>query len=433
MIRHHPVLSVVTVFIALALVLWFFHRGFAESVSPAQPPRFWQVQSVDTMKMSRDGAEGSQDQADINAEVKTIAETGATHVAVGVPYDEDFVPRLAQWVLAARNNHLSVWFRGNFASWEGWFGHDKNMTQDQHVEATKQFILKHPTLFADGDIFTSCPECENGAQGDPRQSGDVVPYRAFLIRENQVAQDAFATIGKKVTTNYNSMNGDVARLVMDQPTTQALGGIVTIDHYVDSTDKLVSDTQSLAIQSGGKIVLGEFGAPIPDLNGNMTEDQQAAWLQDVLTKLLDHPEVVSVNYWTDRGSTTSLWNDDGSPRKAATVLREFFNPVIVDGTIKTSWGKPVAGASVNYLSRSFLTDKNGKFSIPFVQEATGDALVTAPGFNSITISSSAIISAEGNGQQLSAAMTRSNASLTDIAGDMLDRATNWFVGIFSKK
>ena len=63
-------------------------------------PRFgqWTFQSIDTMKYSRDVAreklyDPSFD-AIIDRQVGAIAETGATHVAIAVPYDEEFVPFL---------------------------------------------------------------------------------------------------------------------------------------------------------------------------------------------------------------------------------------------------------------------------------------------------------------------------------------------------
>src|SRR5581483_10587790 len=132
---------------------------------------------------------------------------------------------------AARHHNLHVWFRGNFSGWEGWFNYP-SINRATHQEKIAGFITAHPDLFADGDIFTACPECENGGPGDPRQTGDVAGFRQFLIDEYRATQEAFASINKKVQSNYDSMNYDVAMLVMDKETTAALGGIVVIDHYI---------------------------------------------------------------------------------------------------------------------------------------------------------------------------------------------------------
>ena len=90
----------------------------------AQTP-YWEIQSIDTMKYSRDMArERNKDmvfEKIIESVVEKIASTGATHVAIGTPYDEEFLPFLQTWVIAARKENLNVWFRGNFSGWEGWF------------------------------------------------------------------------------------------------------------------------------------------------------------------------------------------------------------------------------------------------------------------------------------------------------------------------
>src|SRR3990167_5091604 len=220
-----------TLFFLLALALLFPRPIFA-----APRATWWQVQSVDTMKYSRDLArEKLHDPAFtglIDSQVRDIDSTGAIHVAIATPYDDEFLPVLKLWVTAARKYRLGVWFRGNFSGWEGWFEYPK-ISRDQHLAMTENFILSHPDLFRDGDIFSPCPECENGGPGDPRH------------------------------------NGDVARLVMDRPTTAALDGIVVVDHYVADPQKLVSDLVSLADSSGGQVVLGEFGVPIPGIHGVM--------------------------------------------------------------------------------------------------------------------------------------------------------------------
>lgn len=287
----------------------------------------WQVQSIDTMKSSRDMARAEENDPNlpkfIDAQMKKIASTGATFVAIDTPYDSEFLHVLRQWVKGARDNHLSVWFRGNWSGWEGWFDYPK-MTADEHIRKTKQFILTNPDLFRDGDIFTSCPECENGSLGDPRTTQHVNAYRSFLIKEYQTNKDAFDKIGKHVAANFFSMNGDVALLVMDKKTTKALGGVVVIDHYVKTADELSHDVAYLAKQSGGKIVLGEIGAPIPDIHGNMTDQEQASWLHDVLQKLSRQPEVAGLNYWDNIGGSTALWRDSGQAKPAVKVLTAYF-------------------------------------------------------------------------------------------------------------
>ncbi len=296
--------------------------------SPQPEKRTWQIKAADTMKYSRDLAkeklnDPTFDQT-INLQIKNIADLGATHVAIATPYDEKFVPILTRWVQTARKNKLKVWFRGNFAGWEGWFGEKSSLSRDEHLELTRQFIRNNPDLFVDGDAFSSCPECENGGPGDPRSSGDVAGFRKFMISEYQVCQQEFEKLGKKVICNLASMNYDVAVLVMDEQTASAMGGVVAIDHYVRRPPKLSEDIKKLAAKTGAKIFLGEFGAPIPDINGYLSEDEQAAWIEEALGSISKQDYVIGINYWVAHGGSTAIFNDDGSQKQAVAILEKYF-------------------------------------------------------------------------------------------------------------
>ncbi len=330
---------------------------------------WWNIQSIDTVKYSRDVArEKLNDQSfdkDIDTQVRLIAETGATHVAVGTPYDPEFIPFLKRWVSAARKYGLNVWFRGNLSGWERWFGYEK-ITRDDHVEKIRDFITGNADIFESEDIFSSCPECENGGPGDPRSTKDINGHRKFLINEYKVVNSAFKQIGKNVRSSYFSMNGDVANLIMDEQTTIALGGIVVIDHYVGTPEKLASDIEDIAKKSGGKVVLGEFGAPIPDIHGKLNEDEQAEWINDALSRVSQIPELVGVNYWTGFGGSTELWGDTYTPRKIVEVVGSYFEPKVVSGSVKNRNGNPIRNANVTIGVKSAVTDNEGIFSLPVV-------------------------------------------------------------------
>jgi hypothetical protein len=198
----------------------------------------------------------------INQQIKQIAGTGATHVGIATPYDEEFYPILKRWVDSARLYNLKVWFRGNWSGWEGWFEYPK-ITREEHIKKTQDFIKKHQDIFVDGDVFSPCPECENGGPGDPRRTGDVEGHRKFIVTEYKATKDAFRRINKNVASNFNSMNGDVARVIMDKKTTKAMDGIVTIDHYVGTPKKLVSDIGQISRSSGGKNSVGRIWGTNP--------------------------------------------------------------------------------------------------------------------------------------------------------------------------
>ena len=345
--------------------------------------RLWEVQSIDTVKSSRDLARQTltdpKREADIEVEVKSIADLGATHVAIGTPYDQEFLPVLEKWVAAARRHNLSVWFRGNFAGWEGWFGYPR-ITRGEHLVKTEEFILTHPDLFRDGDIFTSCTECENGGPGDPRANGDLKGHRQFLMDEYWVTKNAFAKIDKAVKSNYFSMNGGVARLVMDEATTRALDGIVTIDHYVKSPEQLALDVREIARRSGGRVVLGEFGAPIPDIHGQMTELEQAQWLQRALAALAQTEELMGLNYWVGFGGSTALWRESREARVGVAVLEHFYKPPLVSGMVKDELNRPVEEARIEGDHRVATPDRQGRFELPFLENKNTELKVTAKGY-----------------------------------------------------
>lgn len=286
------------------------------------------IKSIDTMKYSRDISREKLNDSTfdevIKRQVSQIAQTGATHIAVGTPYDKEFVPFLARWVKEARQNKLKIWFRGNFSGWEKWFNYPR-IDRKTHIKNIETFIKNNPDLFEDGDIFTPCAECENGGPGDPRNTGDVQGYRNFLIEEYNVSQKAFKEINKKVNTGFFSMNYDVAKLIMDKQTTSLVGGIVTIDHYVASPQKMIDDIEEIAKLSSGKVVIGEFGAPIPDIHGKMSESEQAQWLKQTLSQIFNSFDVLGVNYWVNVGGSTQIWDEEGKPREAVSILKKYFS------------------------------------------------------------------------------------------------------------
>ncbi len=342
------------------------------SLSNASNTPWWHVQSIDTMKYSRDlTREKINDPSfdiTINEHVKNIAQTGATHVGIATPYDEEFIPMLTRWVKAARANNLNVWFRGNFSGWEKWFDYPR-MSRQEHMEKTISFIHTHRDVFRDGDIFTACPECENGGPGDPRLTGDTDGFRLFMITEYTATSKAFSDIGKQVITNYNSMNLDVAKLIMDKNTTHLMGGVVAIDHYVASPKKLAGDVTTLAQTSGGKIFLAEFGAPIPDIHGDMNDAQQAKWIEEALFHLRTIKELIGVNYWVNVGGSTQLWSDDGTPKKAVQAVTQTFKPPAIHGKLVNQFNRPITNATIQTPYKTLITDAFGQYTIPYFSDS----------------------------------------------------------------
>lgn len=300
-------------------------------ISPTPPKKIMEFRSIDTMKYSRDLSreklnDPSFDKV-IDNQISNISKTGATHVAIATPYDDEFLPILRRWVKSARKYNLKVWFRGNWSGWEQWFEYGQ-IDRKTHIEKTRNFILVNKDLFENGDVFSACPECENGGPGDPRKTKDIEGHRKFLIDEYKVTKKTFSDIGKKVASNFDSMNRDVAALVMDEETTKSLDGLVVIDHYVSTPDQLIIDIRQIARQTKGRVILGEFGVPIPDLNGNMTEEEQADWLDKAYSKLIKMNELAGTNYWVNIGGSTQLWDSGGKPRKSVNVINAYYHKIL---------------------------------------------------------------------------------------------------------
>lgn len=322
-----------SVLLIISAVLFFSFQNNPDNaktddLTKKTPGYVWNFRSIDTMKQSRDLArERNTDEkyrAQIDKQISDIAGTGANYVGIATPYDEEFLPYLTAWVNAARKYKLHVWFRGNWSAWEGWFGHSEKMGFDEHIDKSVQFVRNNASLFVDGDIFTGCPECENGTQGDPRETGQLKQYREFLIKESEALNKEFLSQGKHIPTNYLSMNMDVAKAVMDQETVSRLGGIITVDHYVRDPKQLSTDIQALADATGARVVLGEFGAPIPDINGAMSPQDQAAWLEDALAGLVNTKALIGLSYWVNIGGSTEIWKPDNSPKMAVDVIKKYF-------------------------------------------------------------------------------------------------------------
>ena len=340
-----------------------------EYVSANSNP-WWDVQSIDTMKYSRDPSREFLSDPEKASEVITeqvghVADTGATHIAISTPYDEEFRPLLREWVAEARKHDLKVWFRGNWSGWENWFGYN-DITPEEHVTKTVAFIQQNQDLFEDGDIFSGCPECENGGPGDPRMTDGKIRHQQFLIKQYESATAAFQKIDKDVDAGYHSMNGDVAKLVMDRPTTKAAGGLIVVDHYVRTPEQLIKDVIQYASQSGGQVVLGEFGAPIPDIHGSMTEQQQAEWLEQSLAGLSKVESLKGMNYWTGMGGSTAIWNEDNTPRQAVAVLKKYFSPKVITGKVVNTVGNPVPSATLVTAEQERKTTEKGEFTIPYI-------------------------------------------------------------------
>src|SRR5258706_372097 len=349
---------------------------------------FWQFTSVDTMKYSRDTAGNPEAFKLIPRLIKEAASISPTHISIATPYDEQCYPVLKGWVNEVRVYHKNVWFRGNFSSWEGWFGYSKFSDIYDHNKMTRAFILKHPDLFEDGDIFTPVPEPENGGLGDPRTSSEIATkFNDFLVSSYQNCNKAFEEINKKVTCGYLSMNADVASQVLIEYTLKGIGNVIAIDHYVADPMQMEKDIDYLSQKYDAKIVLGEYGAPIPDINGQMTEVEQADFIGKLLNVLyLKREKIIGINYWVSTEGSTALINDDGNPRMAAEIVKNYYLPPKVGGIITDPLGGHLKNVVIKDKENMTLatTDNDGNFSFAILKGSSLDITISNENYSTVT-------------------------------------------------
>lgn len=338
--------------------------------SDPRPDRLviWDVRSVDTMKTSRDLAreklhDSSYDRI-IERDLQLIKDLGANYVAIDTPYDEEFFPYLVRWVKLAREAGLNVWFRGNFSGWEGWFDHKKDLTPQEHIRRTAQFIESHRDIFKDGDAFDPCPECEN-AQWWPQPSKDK-EYKEFVINQQVNLKASFAKINKKVHTNWTGIIGGRAKEVLDDSSITSLDKIVAIDHYTASIDNMNSYIKYFSDSFGAKTLVSEFGAPIPDIHGRMNDKQQADFIDSMMNTFYANKEhVYGLNYFALGTGTTEIIDSKGSPKLAYYVIKKYYSPAIINGIVTDQLGQKIKGVTVATVDNksSSLTDKSGHYSL----------------------------------------------------------------------
>lgn len=175
---------------------------------------------------------------------------------------------------------------------------------------------------------------------------------------------------------------------MDAQTTSQLGGIVTADHYVKSLEQYQTDIQTIAQRSNGKVILGEFGAPIPDIHGAMDEDAQAQWIEQVLNGLKFEPGLVGLSYWVNWGGSTQLWNSGPEERKAVAALRKVFLPSTLKVRVVDDEGFVVDGALIRTKYHTVTTDVNGLAEFPIYPNYL--LTIEKPGFEGLNITESEI-------------------------------------------
>jgi hypothetical protein len=313
----------------------------SNSISVERP--FWDYRCIDTMKISRDMARALVEELNTTSSVPNIIPlmvgkvkgANANMISFGTPYDGEFIPLLKVEIAEAEKQNLQVWLRGNLSGWEGWFEYERFEQHNDHHRLTKEFILNNPTLFVNEGrsrvkFFSPSPEPENGFENVWESTQRQEVFKEWLLASYANSRQALDEIGATDTTVIFSFNGDVAKIL--PPELIHADHPVIIDHYIEQPEQYLADIQALHQLYSAQVGLGEFGAPIADIHGSMTEEQQAEIVKEILLVLSEHGMLIPlINYWhlwdphsIDSSNSTALLNADGSERLVYQVIQDFF-------------------------------------------------------------------------------------------------------------
>ncbi|KKR33148.1 MAG: hypothetical protein UT63_C0023G0011 [Candidatus Gottesmanbacteria bacterium GW2011_GWC2_39_8] len=297
----------------------------------------WPIQSVSSMKETKDKICGQDSQVFIDSWVDKAKNLGANYVAVETPYDNpscgDALNYTRMWVNSIRSRGLKVWHRHMPLAFEGIYSVAKNNGSD-YLNMITDYIKNNPSLFAEGDIFTPIPEPQNGgisgitycAEG-VCQYNNAGHFNQWLRNAMTASDNAFSIVGLggKLKIGYYGFDGFVAwgdnnpdwNGILEDATIQQMGNI-TIDHYPQLVnDSMVNDLNELqARYPNVPIVIGEWGTVTSgDLIQQVVDNMSAA----------KRPGVVGFNYWhMGMGGNEALINDDFTSRSQYSTVQSYF-------------------------------------------------------------------------------------------------------------
>lgn len=313
------------------------------TATPAPAPATgssWAIQSVSSMKETKDKLCGQDSQTFINQWIAKAKNLGVNYVAVETPYDSpscgDSLAYTRAWIGAIRAAGMKVWHRHMPLAFEGIYSITK--TRGDYLNMISAYIKNNPALFAEGDIFTPIPEPQNGgisgitycAQNVCQFNG-ASEFNSWLRNAMTTSEGAFQTIGMggKMKIGYYGFDGFVAwgdnnpdwDGILEDATVKQMGNI-TIDHYPQLINSnMQTDLQELeARYPGVPIIIGEWGTVGTTDKVQQVKDNMAA---------ARRPSIVGFNYWhMGMGGNEALINSDFSETPQYSAVQSYFKNTI---------------------------------------------------------------------------------------------------------
>ena len=303
------------------------------------------------------------------AAIDEAKNTGATHISIAIPYDNP--SKWFDWVTDIRSRGLLIFFRSHWNAWEGDNGASANLTKEDYLSKTEQFIKDYPSFFKPGDLFGLAVESSNAdSKGNTtfKTDGvfDIQKYKKFEIDQVRIANKSFAAIGLErqihtwcISTNvslldlngvvWNNTSGNSAGLNY-RDILKYFAGRLCIDHYQSNTittgsayyTAIKADLQNFKKSFPGCVLLqGEIGYAT---NSTPTDSEQLDVYNGFVPALLEEDVVIGVNFWVNMASTnSSLWTDSGGTivaggRPAVSVIKTAFTQIGIKHQIQTPTG-----------------------------------------------------------------------------------------------
>ena len=307
------------------------------TVSSVPAQQSWAIQSVSSMKETKDRVCNQRSQSFIEQWVATAKDLGVNYISVETPYDSpacgDSVAYTKEWISVIRSYGLHVWHRHSFLNFEGIYNEPKNPSEN-YLQMIAGYIKANPDLFQPGDIFTPIPEPQNGGISQITECSQntcmfssAKDFNQWLRNAMDTSQNAFTTIGLsgRIKVGYFGFDGYVTwgsnnpnwHGILEDETIAKMGNI-TIDHYPEIVgSSMEHDLDTLQKKYPGvPIIIGEWGTII---DGNAV--QQVIQTMSAAKR----KNVIGFNYWQmGIGGNEALINEDFTHRPQYDFVKSFY-------------------------------------------------------------------------------------------------------------
>ena len=297
----------------------------------------WSIQSVSSMKETKDRICNQASQSYIENWVNSAFELGINYIAIETPYENpscgNSLAYTDSWLKFIRQKQLKVWHRHMPLAFEGIYDVPKNPQLD-YLKIIYEYIVANKNFFAEGDIFTPVPEPQNGGILGVNycaraicQFNSAAHFNSWLRSAMDTAENAFSAIGLKgkIKIGYFGFDGFIAwgdnnpdwNGILEDSTVLKMGNL-TIDHYPEIVgDTMNNDLNELETRYPNiPIIIGEWGT----ITGGDTELQV-----NTTMRAAKRHSVVGFNYWhLGAGGNEALITDQFAKNIQYDDVQKFF-------------------------------------------------------------------------------------------------------------